>query len=146
MTDKEIIKALECCGKNDCTDCPYRESNDGYSCITELMEDVFELHKSQQAEIQVLREDIHNRKARENKLRSKIKGFKTEIERLKKRHLLNLLEQLDIAEKIKTEAIKEFADKYVKELVDTYDLKGLQIDNINRVADNLVKEMVGEQG
>ena len=81
MTDKEIIKALECCFNNEenCDNCPQHSR----TCIDDLLKSSLDLIKQQQAEIQALREDIHNRKARENKLRSKIKSFKSEIEKLK---------------------------------------------------------------
>lgn len=52
MTDKEIIKALECCHstKGGCKDCPlnYRRSTD---CVDYLEENALDLIRRQQAEI-----------------------------------------------------------------------------------------------
>ena len=55
MTDKEIIKALECCDvtSGDCVNCPakYRRRSD---CIRILTRDTIELINRQQAEIDKL--------------------------------------------------------------------------------------------
>lgn len=59
MTDKEIIKALECCyrkGGTPCRDCPFNEFED---CNDVLMADyVFNLIKRQQAEIERLQKAL----------------------------------------------------------------------------------------
>ena len=72
-----------------------------------------------------------------------------EIERLHKAHRLNLLTQLDISEKIKAEAIKEFAErlKAHSRKMQSSDFSGEFWDRAVLVSDinNLVKEMVGEQ-
>ena len=58
MTDKETIKALECCittnRKYKCADCPYKKTL-GF-CIDKLNKDVIDLINRQQAEIERLRE------------------------------------------------------------------------------------------
>ena len=95
MTDKDIIKALECCIKNNCAECPYCEFNDGYSCITKLMEDVFELHKNQQADVRKLqlenekleikiKDNIESSNRSRNSAMEVIKKQEAEIERLTK--------------------------------------------------------------
>ena len=127
--------------------------------ISHKHEELQKKYKEQQAEIQSLRKDIHNRKTRENKLRSKIKSFKAEIERLKKGWRADVIE----TQNIKAEAIKEFADRLKKQFKE--DINDIQ-DSITRITDpdaidgqyetiatfelsldyidNLVKEMVGE--
>ena len=55
MTDNEIIKALECCTKDDnepnCKECP-KEMH--IYCMCELLKDAFDLIKQQQEHIEVL--------------------------------------------------------------------------------------------
>lgn len=89
MTDKEIIKALECCYRKDtpCRDCPFNEFED---CNDVLMADyVFNLIKRQQAEIERLKED----------------NF------IKSQKRANIFEIVDAYERGKSEAIKEFCNK-----------------------------------
>ena len=50
MTDKEIIKALECCKKDDCDNCP----NDFGNCYANLAGYAFDLINRQQTEIEKL--------------------------------------------------------------------------------------------
>ena len=168
MKDNEIIKALECCAKADCDNCPNTFGN----CEQNLLNDTIDLINRQKAEIQALREDVHNRKTRENKLRSKIKSFraeidrlnselkatsgaalsyKAEIERLEKdsKRLKKIQMQLDDAMKmysiIKAEAVKEVIETmkpwYRFLCVD----KGDWYEQLDAHAYNFVKEMVGEE-
>jgi DNA repair exonuclease SbcCD ATPase subunit len=123
MKDKEIIKELEYQVK-------YGAGNPK----------ALDLINRQQAEIQTLREDIHNRKTRENKLRSKIKGFKTEIERLKKHNTEYARKHYNDG---RAEAIKEFAERLKEHLKGNGGL--FCVTTMNAQIDNLVKEMVGEQ-
>ena len=151
MTDNEIIKALECCTSwvcgLSCADCPLH----GTGCVHfNKLKETLDLINRQKAEIQALREDIHNRKTRENKLRSKIKSFRAEIERLKGyvTPVVQLVNEYDIMV-AKAEAIKEFAERlkeksskislvYSGDVVKTdYTINGAYLDN-------LVKEMVGD--
>jgi CRISPR/Cas system-associated endonuclease/helicase Cas3 len=128
MENKEIIKALECCVKNDCSDCPYREFNGGCCCVTALMEDVFELHKNQQAEIERLTKECGNQSA------------------LWSKHYEDIFETAK--ETIESEAIKEFAERLNEKLAyyeDEYGLDyGFMIDTVAGDVFNLVKEMVGD--
>lgn len=61
MTDKEIIKALECCKDSDnfqrCSECPYKEGSIGVSCLEKILADAFDLTKRQQAEIERLKDE-----------------------------------------------------------------------------------------
>lgn len=111
MTDNEIIKALECCGRESCLSCPYRDGKCHQG--NPMIRDARDLINRQQAE----------------------------IERLQKAHRLNLLIQLDIAEKIKSEAIKEFAERF-KRIAGIYQ-KDTYVIGVDEF-DNLVKEKVGD--
>ena len=121
MTDKEIIKALECCEvSGTCEYCPLK--SDKKNCLSLLSKNALDLIKRQQAEIDRLQE-YHD--ATEGAIYSfredhaKVKFFKKEIE---------------------VEAIKEFAER-LKAIShpygDTQMVFELQIDN-------LVKETVGK--
>lgn len=118
MTDKEIIKALECCyrkGGTPCRDCPFNEFED---CNDVLMADyVFNLIKRQQEEIDNLRSHL-KRVCAERDARICTNNF------------------------IKSEAVKEFAEKLKKVWWDNgYESPDVDFDDF---VDNLVKEMVGE--
>ena len=138
MTDKEIIKALECCSspKANCEDCPCFNKD----CISTTPY-VLDLINRQQAEIETL-------KAHEEKEHQYCKNvcepkYKAEIERLqvrlrKERHQFEDLGKM--YSEIRAEAIKEFAGKltdifYSHDKGDTY---------VREVVYNLVKEMAGE--
>ena len=56
MEDKEIIKALECCKKDDCDNCP----NDFGNCYANLAGDALDLINRQKAEIIETRRDLLN--------------------------------------------------------------------------------------
>ena len=100
MMDKEIIKALECCIKKKCTNCPHTKM---FCSDTVAMEHALDLIKRQQKEIEMLK--------------------KTEIEiddfcrRLCRMRMLNgnaIASYEDLQNYIqqeKSEAIKEFAER-----------------------------------
>lgn len=52
MTDKEIIKALECCKDLKCSECPKKENLFVTDCDVKLCDEVLELIKRQQAKIE----------------------------------------------------------------------------------------------
>ena len=94
MTDNEIIKALECCNRpanqTSCDDCPYQFSDE--KCSSKLIDDTLALINRQKAEIEKLRNDV-----------------------LDTADTLGLLEWRE--NKIRTEAIKEFAEMACKDRV-----------------------------
>ena len=63
MTDKEIIKALECCGNvvtSTCKGCPYHITHNA-NCVKALMHDALDLINRQQARIKELEERCNNK-------------------------------------------------------------------------------------
>lgn len=122
MTDNEIIKALECCVNQPCCTqhCPYwRNSKAGCEYITP--QNLLNLINSQQA---------------------KIKGLNKKVEELSE----VLSDHIKIRVKeIKSEAIKEFAEK-LKAEYDGFDERSEMImyNNLLVAIDDVVKEMVGE--
>ena len=112
MTDEQIVKALECCGKGfgNCEGCPYDE--DDHNCVTMDGETLV---------IQAALDLINRQKA--------------EIERLR-----TMNSELNIGiKKLKEFAVKEFAERLNKHsvYVDDYDCFMVSAESI----DNLVKEM-----
>ena len=122
LTDKEIIKALECCmvdelKKYTCDECPYKPCGCSYA----LCKDALDLINRQQAELE--------------RLTINMNAFGLGMKREKER-----------ADTIRAEAIKEFAEKLKEDLgiwsfdftyyADRAEARGY--------IDNLVKEMVGE--
>lgn len=140
MTDKEIIKALECCADLfDCISCPCK---DFCGDLGKLQQNALDLINRQQAEIEylqgereVLLEDIHHSADQINE------QFE-EIERLQKEN--NQFADIGkMYSEIRAEAIKEFAENIKLEFYKEFDeiIPSIMADKI----DNLVKEMVGEQ-
>lgn len=88
MTDKEIIKALECCGVNhNCAGCP--KEKEPYGCYFVLCGGALDLINRQNAEIERLNIESET-------LATQLKGAYEQI------HKLNMA---------KSEAIKEFAER-----------------------------------
>ena len=134
LTDTEIIKALECCIKDDCEKCPLGEIED---CIT--MTDTLDLINRLQAENENLT------KACENQQKISMDRY-FEIERLKteNKHYAELEQGCYVTgyKNIKSEAYKEFAERLKKK---TGYEESIEVADIIEVAtDNLLKELVGK--
>ncbi len=141
FTDEQIIKALEYCStdvrENTCPKCAFYKK---HRCSTLMLNAVSDLINCQKAEIEELKQIIDE----EDK----------EILKLQKR-IIFWREDLNYQpEKIKSEAIKEFAEKVKKEICkNTYagfDKKGNPVNIWEAEAgfkdiDNLVKEMTEEK-
>ena len=123
MTDKEIIKALECCKttiQTDCENCPlYKEEvTENSTCITILSENALDLINRQQAEIERLQKAI------------KVQDI--------------MIEQQDYKLKqAKSEAIKDFADMLKGQMFNE-DFLLVEPCFMADIIDNLAKEMVGD--
>ena len=179
MTDKEIIKALECCIKptSDCENCPYYKKEE---CFDMAKRDALNLINRQQAEIENLNNFLYDAEGvnlvnywyqqceiAENgcrNLEEENKKLKAEIERLQKnsKKVLEICSRVIKAndernneifqgaiEVVRAEAIKEFAER-LKLKVDIDLCEAIECSdylyNLPKLIDNLVKEMVGEQG
>lgn len=122
MTDKEIIKALECCIKKECTNCPHKKM---FCSDTVAMEHALDLTKRQQKEIERLK--IENQS-----LRSAANSYKLHYN------------------KARTEAVKEFAERLknkIKIECNPYGRPTFDYETsiaIMRYIDNFVEGMVGE--
>lgn len=142
MTDNEIIKALECCKKDDCDNCP----NDFGNCYANLSGYSLELINRQQEEIDRLRKEVNLVSIQFQDLQERYEEAQTEIEQWKEE--ANKYQKLwciavDDIETAKSEAYKEFAE----ELKKCYDNPVWYLGGSNGFFDNLdnfVKEMVGD--
>lgn len=126
MTDKDIIKGLECCAKeiknpfedeNLCFSCPYAQKP-----CSQLYQDALDLINRQQAEIERLQYQVNRLKKYDEK---------RDIE-LHSRLIATA----------RAEAIKEFAEQVKMAFYYEFDelIPSIMADKI----DNLVKEMVGD--
>ena len=148
MTDKEIIKALECCTPENesCLNCPLIDVSVP-ECAGILYKATIDLINRQQAEIEelkhereVLLEDIHHSADQINEQIEELEDARREIERLRETNKAIMQTMADVH----TEAIKEFAER----LKEKYPWKGDYLYSTRRTVeniDNLVKKMVGEQ-
>ena len=98
MTDNEIVKALECCIKDDCDNCPDTFGN----CEHNAMRNALDLINRQKAEIEMLREGIRFERERVNAIPNLIKNAKPE-------------------------AIKEFAERLKERVVSKYDYTDIRV-------------------
>ena len=143
MTDKEIIKALECCADiYYCTDCPCKEfCND----LGKLQKNALNLINRQQAEIERLTTLSELGKMRANDyrvMRDRALKAEAEIERLqiRLRKVRNQFTDLGkMYSEIRAEAIKEFAER-LKEKIEL----NFSIVDVYDCINNLAEEMVGE--
>ena len=141
MTDKEIIKAMECCKKDDCDNCP----NDFGNCYANLSGYSLDIINRQQAEIERLRKEVNLVSIQFQDAQERYEEVQTEIEQWKEE--ANKYQKLwciaiDDIETAKSEIYKEFAE-HLKERWSNnyYDSPDVDFDEF---IDNLLKEMEGE--
>lgn len=134
LTDTEIIKALECCILGDCQGCFYGDT-DQRRCKDDLMQNALDL-------INRLTDQLNSAINGQETLQGYVAKQDKEIERLKANlnvELDNFASEYD--SKIKSEAVKEFAERLKKDIFNTE----YHIDRYyRRTIDKLTKEMVGE--
>jgi histone H3/H4 len=166
MTDNEIIKALECCSKKDCKQCPAFDEN--IECGENTIIFALNLINRKDAEIKELETITGLMKNREyyNKFIKEVFQKETgnellfpdfdeiykryfeqraEIERLQKAIKVQdiMIGNQDLKIKgAKNEAIKEFAERLKEKATSTFYEEHKYVDTED--IDNLVKEMVGD--
>ena len=104
MTDNEIIKALECCLKDDCENCPYF-ANGLFECGEHFYEDVLDLINRQKAEIERLEAKCENTQVGYNIARAETEEYKAINKSLK-------ADRPFLIANARTEAVKEFAERF----------------------------------
>lgn len=123
FTDEQIIKALECCStdvqENPCPKCAFYNK---HRCSTLMLNAASDIINRQKVKIKSLKQIINEQDKEVLKLQNRIIFWRK-----------NLNYQ---PEKIKSEAIKEFAERLKKEVLIDSGFEVLQVGTI----DNLVKE------
>ena len=155
LTDNEIKKALECCGKQfDCVFC---------ECVENCPQDTNKLNGLALDLINRLQAEKQNLEVELKAMRGAANSYKAENERLKSRKEVvvpsmrfidgnplngfNLESNRFVArtvEDVKAEAYKEFAERLNKSFALYYGINGFDAVSASRFVDNLLKEMVGE--
>ena len=142
LTDKDIIKALECCGFDEdmCLDCPIQcDCEKDTEAMVDRAKAILDLINRQQAEISVKRKLLEKAEETIGKQQAEIERLKEDRqlcldEVIKTREIYNQFKKVD-----KADAIKEFAER-LKE-----NCRVIGAPLITNRIDNLVKEMVGEE-
>ena len=135
MTDKDIVKALECCGiKNDCKGCYFNTHESGDICVREIVKNAFNLINRQKAEIERLKRkneilSVNADTAFQDGLNEARDLYATEVEN-----------------EIKVEAVREFAERLKENITDCHTVSdgeyvGYDWTDITHCIDNLIKEM-----
>ena len=129
MTDKDIIKALECCKKGACcTDCPLKTKP---NCMPILFRNVLSLLCQKEATIVSLQTVKEHQQAEIEKLEIELDAMRGAANSYKFHY-----------NESKSEAIKEFVERLKKVWWNNgYESPDVDFDDF---IDNLVKEMVGE--
>ena len=143
MTDEQIKKALECCGKNvlyeNCGDCPYeKDFGKDHICTIKVAKDVLDLINRQQADIEDYRRNVKQLTETltgGNGLRIRVDNMIVYAD--------DLEEWLEFCDKQKAEAIKEFAERLKEKTYRPNPYPYIEILTKEDI-DSLVKEMVGE--
>ena len=160
MTDNEIIKVLEYCTTDGwCSNCPHEKK-----CIEdEITQLALDLINRQQAEIERLEhlllgvmhfvdkwlDGAELKQDEVNRARAMREKTLQIVEKLEEEN--DFLKSIDI-DRIKAEAVKEFAERLKEELEGEYIKATNKLENAQnivvstniKIVDNLVKEMVGE--
>lgn len=152
MTDNEIIKALECCMKgNNCGGCcPYDDEDDTCEeCTSKLTKDALDLINRQKAEIKEKDEMLSAQADIIRTLERVLEDKTAEIERLQRKYELSKAEReanvkgfTESIAIVKSEAIKEFAERAKNRLERKYTIYGREY--VLRHLRELVKEMTEE--
>ena len=144
MNDNDIIKALECCTVSSsietCGECPYAECPTRKGCVGEMVKDALDIInclKIENAELQLKKSEME---IELQAMRGAANSYKAEVERLMP-FGCQVEVSKNIEKEIKSEAIKEFAERLKEEATVDDDsiwwIAGVDIDKV-------LKEMVGD--
>lgn len=157
MTDNEIMKALECCGKESCNGCPYRTKQICHQG-NPMLRDALDLINRQNRWVDKWKDIAHRETKYFGQALTEINSLKAEIERLTSDRNAMFDKWLKLAEvtkkrygelykeakeTVKSEAIKEFVTKFER-LADVISVQGSLMNEWRIDAnawDELIKEM-----
>ena len=121
MNDNEIIKAWKCCSNvitSSCKECPLHLTYNA-NCVRELMRVSLDLYNREKAEVFNLKEEIANLKSKNDEFLISNEKAQAENARLRKapdvvrvRYEMSMDERDFIIKQAKSEAYREFADKW----------------------------------
>lgn len=126
MTNNEIIKALECCKKDDCDNCP----NDFGNCYANLAGYSLALINRQKEEIRRLKEDVDDleikvehlavflAEARHDAVKEFAEELKKDISWHRTEMYMNGLKGTPRTHEITYETVEEYIDNLVKEFTE----------------------------
>ena len=137
MKDNEIIKALECVIGNDvnCSECTYQKVLPFPSCRMMCARNALDLINRQKEKIKEFYEKLVIRRGLIDYQKAEIEQWKEEANKYQNLWCI----AVDDIEKVKSEAIKEFAERLKKEATSTFYEERKYVDTED--IDNLVKEM-----
>lgn len=145
MTDNEIIKALKCCSRENCSGCPYHgKCHQG----NPMIKDALDFINHQKTEIERLQKEVNLVSIQFQDVQEQYEEAQAEIEQWKEE--ANKYQKLwciaiDDIETAKAKAYKEFAEKLENEINCRTTLSREQDKNVIHIIHNLLKEMVGEE-
>ena len=159
LTDREIVKALECCGEMECSKCPMNYDDCEERDFDNLVKRAIPIFNRLQAENERLRKELETEKNQVIRLESQI-GRLLSMNQAKLDTIHDLQEENnwynETLNTTKAEAYKEFAERLKNEIIsdtaygcDTnqhtgyYDYQ-IKIGDIPEYIDNLLKELVGD--
>ena len=128
LTDNEIKKALECCSKDDCDNCP-NDFGNCYSNLSKFALDYINRLEAENERLQKYHDDMESAICSFREDDAKVKFLKRQIKAEAHK---------EFAERLKEEATKMIMMHNDIPVKTDYQISG---DNI----DNLLKEMVGDE-
>ena len=141
MTDNEIIKALECCGRESCNGCPYRNGKCHQG--NPMIRDARDLINRQRAEIEQLKRNLAQC---ENGYKQELHRARFEIERLAEKYNLAVAEReanvkgfAEDLSNIRLKTQKEFASKIINAVLPEY-LPDYEANPISQVIREMIRE------
>ena len=143
MTDEQIIKALKCCNDGACGFCPITDSD----CIQKCRSEAIELINRQKAEVEEIKDERANLKIILLATQSAGNSYKKEAETLQQalEYQKSLVEILKAEiKKAKSEAIKEFAKRFERNIKDLKATLG-QTWEIQNALKETLKEMTEKE-
>lgn len=126
MTDQDVRKGLKKHSMDLCSNCKVEKTSLCNGCISEIQRKALDLINRQQAEIE--------------RLNGAVQEW-VDGECLSQKHLLMIEKLQNEIEQVKSEAVKEFAEK----LHTAFNVDWLSPEYANNSVEILRKEMVGEQ-
>lgn len=140
LTAEQTKKALECCVKHHCdwSNCPSYIGKGTVGCVKRVNKGALDY--------------INRLEAENSRLQAQIEALQAECSILKQKRV-NIFERIEIVEKSRADAIKEFAERFLKKVHDNHYLlsdrknskdHGMFTVGIEQAVNETKKEMAGK--